>query len=70
MWRVCDDRESAARDCTGHQRVFEFRRDALDERAEIGQRGVVGDGCESGRAEEQRAAVQAPDERLEPVSLE
>ena len=45
------------------------RRDALDERAQVGEGGVVGDGREAQRAREQGQGLQARDDGLQPPLL-
>ena len=57
------------RDRAGHQHVLRRGPTARDQRAEVGQRGVVGDRGQAERAEEQRGRRQARHERLQPPLL-
>lgn len=57
--RVGNHRQATARHRACDERVFQFVRMAVHQRAEIGERGVVGNRGQARRAKKQRTAAEA-----------
>src|SRR5581483_3809462 len=68
--RVRDHGESAAGDGARDEGILKFPRKAVDERAEVGERRVVGDGGEAGSDEIHDGRIDVGERRPEPPLLE